>query len=303
MPSPFDKVLTGAGVIGPDGKVTQQEKQKFASNVENILKKGSNLPGLSFPPDPFAEQTAKRLKESASWNKTYAEGLLTPTLKSLDTPGNLPLFPIHDISSTFNVDLDLNELKDPTNFTPPSLVGKSGLTLPEVSDKLLEITTNIPAIPPLPQLPPVPTPDSILENFEIPKSSLSLPTATGPNVSVTSPDLNANVQIVTKQPIDFFGKLLTAPIDVFKELLSTPDETLNSAVDGSLPQLIFQKLIKVVKIVLAALGAAIEAIYVLVSTILAWVYKIVSAIAASVVSAIIGTGSISKSIYNMQLNV
>jgi hypothetical protein len=169
MPSPFDKVLTAAGVIDYGGKVTQQEKNKFTANVENILKKGSSLPGLSFPPDPFAEQTVKRLKESASWNKTYVEGLLSPTIKSLDMPGNLPLFPVHDISSTFNVNLDLNELKDPINFIPPNLVSKSGLTLPEVSDKLLQITANIPVVPPMPQLPTPPTPDSILENFGISK--------------------------------------------------------------------------------------------------------------------------------------
>lgn len=292
MGSPFDKNLTSAGVIGSDGKVSNQEKQKFAASVEKILRNGSTLPGLEFPPDPFAEETAKRLKSSETWNKTYVDGLLGPTLKSLDTSGNVPLFPVHDLSSTFNVDLDLNELLDPTNFTPDKLVVKSGLTLPEVTQKIQEITSNINI--PIPQIPTPPTPDSILETFGIEKSSLGGP-------SIGTPEIIGKVEILTKEPMSFFGKLLTAPIELFKELLSAPDETLSAAVDGSLLQKILQKILNIVKIIIAALGAAIGAVYVLVATILAWVYKMVTAIASSVVSAIIGTGSISASIYNAQV--
>lgn len=293
MGSPFDKNLTSSGAIGSDGKVTNQEKQKFAASVEKILRNGSTLPGLEFSPDPFAEETVKRLKSSETWNKTYVDGLLGPTLKSLDTTGNVPLFPVHDLSSTFNVDLDLNDLLDPTNFTPDKLVVKSGLTLPEVTNKIQEITSNINI--PIPQIPTPPTPDSVLKTFGIEKSSLS-------DLNTGTSEINGKIEVLTKDPMVFFGKLLTTPIDLFKELLSTPDETLAAAVDGSLLQKILQKILNIVKIVIAALGAAIGAVYVLVATILAWVYKIVTAIASSVVSAIIGTGSISASIYNAQVD-
>lgn len=286
MPSPFDKVLTAANAIGPDGKLTEAEKQKFINSVESIIRRGSTVPGLEFPADPFADETVKRIKESSSWKKTYVDGLLEPSVKSLNTPGNIPLFPVHDISTTFNVNIDLNELSDPTKFTPPELAIKSGLTPPEVAQKLTDITANLP-VPQLPQVPPLPTPDGILEKFEIKKEDLKVE-------AVKLPDL-------TNQPVDFFGKLLKSPIDLFTELISDPQATLDAAIGGSLGQLIFGSILLVVKLAIAALGVVISTMYVLVATILAWVYRIVSAIAASIVSAIVGTGSISTSVYNTQL--
>lgn len=296
MPSPFDKVLTGARVLGADGKVSEAEKQKFADNVGNFLKNGSQIPGLEFPPDPNVEETIKRLKESKSWNKTYIEGLLEPTVKMMDTAGNIPLFPIHDPSSTFGFDIAVKDLGDPTKFTPDAILTKTSLTLLEVTAKLTEIPTNIPAIPPIPQLPPTPTPDGMLENFDIKKADLSL-SADGLNVNLAG----KKTLEITSSPIDLFTELLKAPLDIFSSLVSNLGGTLEAIIDGTLLQKILKLIIDIIKIILEKIGIIISAAVALVSTILAWAYKIVSAIAASIISAIIGTGSISTSIYNSKL--
>jgi hypothetical protein len=297
MATPFDRVLTGAGVLGADGKVSEAEKQKFADSVGNFLKNGSQIPGLEFPPDPNAEETIKRLKESKSWNKTYVEGLLEPTVKMMDTTGNIPLFPIHDPSSTFGFDIDVKDLGDPTKFTPDVILTKTSLTLSDVTAKLAEIPTNIPAIPPVPQLPPAPTPDVMLENFDIKKEDLSL-SADGIDV-----DLAGKKTIeITSSPIDLFTELLKAPLDIFSNLLANLDGTLESIIDGTLPQKILKLITDLIKIIMEKIGAIISTAIALVSTILAWAYKVVSAIAASIVSAIVGTGSISTSVYNARLS-
>jgi hypothetical protein len=297
MATPFDKVLTGAGVLGADGKLSETEKQKFADNVGSFLKNGSQIPGLEFPPDPNAEETIKRLKESKSWNKTYVEGLLEPTVKMMDTTGNIPLFPIHDPSSTFGFDIDVKDLGDPTKFTPDVILTKTSLTLPDVTAKLADIPTNIPAIPPVPQLPSVPTPDGMLENFDIKKEDLSL-SADGLNV-----DLAGKKTIeITSSSLDLFTELLKAPLDIFGNLVANLDGTLESIIDGTLPQKILKLITDLIKIILEKIGVIISAAIALVATILGWAYKIVSAIAASIVSAIVGTGSISTSVYNAQLS-
>lgn len=293
MATPFDKVLTSAGVLGADGKISETEKQKFADNVGSFLKNGSQIPGLEFPPDPNAEETTKRLKASKSWNKTYVEGLLEPTVKMMDTTGNIPLFPIHDPSSTFGFDIDVKDLGDPTKFTPDAIFTKTSLSLSDVTAKVAEIPTNIPAIPPIPQLPPTPTPDGMLENFDIKKEDLSL-SADGLNV-----DLAGKKTIeITSSPIDLFTALLKAPLDIFSNLVSNLNGTLEAIVDGTLLQKILKLLIDLIKVILEKIGVIISAAIALVSTILAWAYKVVSAIAAAIVSAIIGTGSISTSVYN-----
>jgi len=291
MATPFDKVLTNANVIGADGKITESEKQKFIGSVESILKKGSTIPGLEFPPDPFAEDTVKRLKESKTWKKTYIDGLLEPTMKSLDTPGNLLLPPMHDPSSTFEIDISIEDLK-PANFASPDfLLTKTDLTPPEITTKLGEIAANIP-LPQLPKVPTLPTTDSLLDNFDIKKADLDIDPL----------KIDSKALELTVQPLGFFEKLLKSPIDLFGELISSPDETLSSAIDGSLPSKILEFLLRIVKLIIAALGTIIGAVYILVATILAWVYRIVTAIAACLVSSIVGSGSISTQIYNTQLS-
>jgi hypothetical protein len=301
MASPFDRVLESAGVLDSSGKLTQAEKDKYAKRVESILKNGSVVPGLEVNPSQDPKKDVERLKQSKPWNGTYVDGLLEPTLKCLNTPGNVPLIGsgIHDPSSTFGLKINLPDFADPTNFTPDKLVIKSGLTLPEVTKKLTDLSTSLPSLPPIPELPPIPTPDSVLKGFDIDPDMLGMKSA-----GVENPDgfdlnlKNLKTKSITEKPIEFLSGLLEIPVKVFKWLIEKIDETLKSFIDGSIFKKVFNEIARLVKIIMEAVGILVSKSAALVATILAWIYSTVSGICASVVSAIIGTGNISQTVYN-----
>lgn len=302
MASPFDKVLKNAGAIGENGKITSAEKEKYTKRVESILKNGSNVPGLTFPGDPDYQKTIDRLRNSKTWNGTYIDGLVEPTIISLNTAGNIPLIGtgIHDPSSTFGYKVKLPDLLDPTKFTPDAILLNTDLTLPEVTAKLGELSANLPSIPPIPQLPSIPTPDKMLNLLDVDIKTLGLqaPESPGFDPKFNSNLSNLKTDVATKGLIDLFKGLFEIPIKVFNWLMEKIGEVIKSLVDGSFVKKIFNEIVRLVKKVIEAIGEVLSKSFALASTILAWIYTTVSAIASSVVSAVIGTGSISTSIYN-----
>lgn len=302
MASPFDKVLKTAGAIGEDGKLTAEEKEKYTKKVESILKNGSSVPGLTFPGDPDYQKTIERLRKSKTWNKTYLDGLVGPTVISLNTAGNIPLIGtgIHDPSSTFGYNIKLPDLLDPSKFTPDAILLNTNLTLPEVTAKLGDLAANLPAIPPLPQLPSIPTPDGMIKLLDIDPKNLGLE---APDMPGFDPKFNTRlsglkVDAATKGLIDLFKGLFEIPIKVFNWLMEKIDEVLKSLTDGSFLKKIFDEIVRLVKKVIEAIGEVLSKAIALAATVLAWIYTTVSAIASSVISAVIGTGSISSSVYN-----
>lgn len=289
MPSPYDPILTGAGLIS-GGKLTKAAKDRYVDEVTALLLTGNAdgkggspstkifnslvpLPPIAGPPipnvttlaieplfwfgsDPAAalvSQTLKDPSKCAFWYAIFPDLLYEKTAVAMDIAGGTPLFPIFDVSIAFpdikGFPIALPDLAVQANLMPP----------PKLLIKLadLGIKLNIP-LPPIPPIPP---------SIPFPDFGFSLP-------SLALPDLLLGL---IKLPFDLVLKLMVPSLDLVLDLPGLPKLVLNLALD-------------IVIKLLIDLGLLLIVPKVFVASLLIYLKNVVAMVCTDVVGLIVGSG-------------
>jgi len=302
MGSPYDKVLTSAGVL-EDGKVAKPSRDKFVAEVLALLVTGNSvghggssstkvfssivpLPPIAgppivnvttlhkeslfwFDPDPFAALMSEQLldkEKSMMWHTVFVDTLFGGTATALDMAGSTPLFPIFDVSGPFGIDLDLP-------FTPPELAAKLKMPVPKLMLKLadLKIELKPPSIP-LPAIPP------------------KLPDLLPPPIpGIVMPALPPLILI------DMVVGLLKLPFDLLKKLVLPPALGLILDLPG-LPKKVLSLALDLLIDLLTALGMLLTVPRLLMASLMIWLKNVVAMVCTDIVGLIVGSGNISKSV-------
>lgn len=298
MTSPYDKILTGVGLI-KDSKLTLAAKNKFIDETTTLLvtgnadgKGGSTsfkmfnslvalppFPGPSivnvttfeseslfwFAPDPFAALSATQIKGDTSsiWRKIFFDILYEKTAVALDIAGSTPLFPVFDPSSVFpeinKFPITIPELASQLKLTPPSLL----LKLADLGIKL-----QPPQIP----IPPLPL-------------NSSIPTFNVPNI----PGLPA----VPQPPIillPLMTGLVKIPFDVILNLIANPPSLVANL--PNLPKMALSLAMTAVTDLMVSLNLNLTVPKVFVASILVYIKNIVGILCTVLVGSILGAGGV-----------
>lgn len=289
MPSPYDKILTGAGLIS-GGKLTKAAKDKYVDEVTALLLTGNadgkggspstkifnslvplppipgptipNVTTLSMEPlfwfgsDPAAALVAQTLKDPTKcpfWYAIFPDLLYEKTAVAMDIAGGTPLFPIFDVSIAFP------DIKVFPISLPDLAIQANLMPLPKLMLKLadLKIELNIP-LPPIPPIPP------------------SLPTIDLPIPPLILVDLLIGL---IKLPFDLVLKLMVPSLDLVLDLPGLPKLVLNLALD-------------IVIKLLIDLGLLLIVPKVFVASLLIYLKDVVAMVCTDVVGLIVGSGGV-----------
>lgn len=284
MGSPYDKILTGVGLIEGTA-LTKAAKDKYVDEVIALLLTGNAdgkggspstkifnslfplppVPGPTifnvttleaepvfwFGPDPVAALVASQLKDPTKcpfWHKIFPDLLYEKTAVAMDIAGGTPLFPIFDVSILFP---DIKIFPIPL----PDLAAELKIPLPEL---MIKLALLIP-LPPLPPIPPIP-PDLPLIELPIPPLVL----------------IDLLIGLI-KLPFDLVLKLMVPSLDLVLNLPKLPELVLKLAFD-----IVLELLIK--------LNLLLITPKVFIASILIYIKNVVAMVCTDVVGLIVGSG-------------
>jgi hypothetical protein len=293
MGSPYSPVLTGIGFL-QGGKIAPSARSRYLAEVLALMATGNadgrggspstkifssivplppiagpripnvitlkSEPLFHFEPDPGATLIAAQLndpKNNPMWHTIFVDTLLEKTAVALDMPGSTPLFPIFDVSGPFGIDL-------PIPFALPELAAKLNLLPPELVIKLADL--GIKLQPPSLPIPPIP-PD--LPDLKLPSAQLVLP--------------------------DLMLGLIKLPFDILLKLVLPPKLDLVLNLPG-LPKVVLDLAMEIVIKLLADLGLMLIVPKLFVASLLIYIKNVVAMVCCDIVGALVGTGSIAKSV-------
>lgn len=284
----------GAGII-ESGKLSQDCSDLFFSKLESFLTEGHDsgiYKKISFtPPEklgykPVDAESAKGILESTktgNYKSIFVDNLTSTSLSFFNLKGSAPFAPVaFDPTGLFPI--KINAQKIPEFLLDLTLVVSTGLlAVPsfavkyEIQESLIvDFITNLPQIS-IPPLPPIPIP---------------LPSPNVPSVDfVVTPEIFLNIP---SSLLGFFSSIFLIDLSFAKSLLSF--DIL------SILKTICSKLLDLFIGLFESAGIDFSISFLLKATLLTIVELIAASALACITALIIGTGSISKSVFDFAID-
>lgn len=290
----LDDSQYGAGLL-KSGQISESGTDIFFEKLEQYLIEGQNsgiFKKISFEApeklsyEPIDETASKKIIENTKdgkYKEIFVDNLTSTSLKIFNVKGAAPFAPAaFDPSGLFPVKLDISQI--PQFLIELSVVVSTGLlAVPSFAAKweidesfIIDFIGNLPQLT-IPPVPPIPLPL--------------------PQPNLPTPDFVATFDIFSAIPqslLTFFSSVFVPDLNFAKSILSF--DIL------SLLKQICSKLIDLFVTLFEAVGIDFSISFLLKATIFTIVELLAAAALTCIVSLLVGTGSISKSVFDFVID-